>query len=189
MFMKAGTHAKPRLIEVFRDDPSLPRLSSSYSTSSFYDLSVVHEVHGWRMELKVKHLDQPVTKSYTGTLFERHIEEPRMFVAIVDGIQRGWIEMGYEKWNNRMRVWVFFVERESRRQGIGRLLMDQAVKVASERDARMLVLETQSCDAPAIDFYIKYGFALIGFDSAAYSNLLPPLKQKTKLCYRLTCGF
>ncbi len=34
----------------------------------------------------------------------------------------------------------------------------------------MLVLETQSCNAPAIDFYVKNGFILIGFDSTAYSN-------------------
>jgi hypothetical protein len=34
----------------------------------------------------------------------------------------------------------------------------------------MLILETQSCDVSAIDFYLKQGFDLIGFDSAAYSN-------------------
>ena len=34
----------------------------------------------------------------------------------------------------------------------------------------MLVLETQTCDVPAINFYLKFGFELIGFDAAAYSN-------------------
>jgi len=82
----------------------------------------------------------------------------------------GWIELGYQKWNNTMRVWEFLVKEEYRRRLIGTLLMNQAVKIAKEKDARMLVLETQSCNSSAIDFYLKYGFELIGFDTVAYSN-------------------
>jgi ribosomal protein S18 acetylase RimI-like enzyme len=44
------------------------------------------------------------------------------------------------------------------------------VEIARQKKARMLVLETQSCNASAIEFYIKQGFDLIGFDLAAYSN-------------------
>jgi ribosomal protein S18 acetylase RimI-like enzyme len=64
----------------------------------------------------------------------------------------------------------FLVEEEFRRRGIGTLLMKHAVKVAEEKKARMLVLETQTCDVPAINFYLKFGYELIGFDTAAYSN-------------------
>lgn len=69
-----------------------------------------------------------------------------------------------------MRVWEFMVVEGFRRSSIGTLLMNHAVKVAKERGTRMLVLETQSCNVPAINFYLKYGFELIGFDAAAYSN-------------------
>lgn len=48
--------------------------------------------------------------------------------------------------------------------------MRHAVKVARERGARMLVLETQTWDVPAIDFYLAFRFKLVGFDVAAYSN-------------------
>lgn len=48
--------------------------------------------------------------------------------------------------------------------------MDSAIKAAKVKGARMLVLETQSCSVPAVNFYLKQGFTLIGFDSAAYSN-------------------
>ena len=34
----------------------------------------------------------------------------------------------------------------------------------------MIVLETQSCNKKAIDFYVKHGFSLIGLDMYAYSN-------------------
>ena len=36
--------------------------------------------------------------------------------------------------------------------------------------ARMLVLETQTCNENAIAFYRKNGFSVIGFDLYAYTN-------------------
>jgi len=50
------------------------------------------------------------------------------------------------------------------------LLVDHAIRLSKERRATMLVVETQSCNVPAINFYLKNGFELIGFDTAAYSN-------------------
>jgi ribosomal protein S18 acetylase RimI-like enzyme len=168
--LKHDISDKVRVVKIARDDPSLPKLNSNYLTSSYYDLSIVHEPDAWKMALTLKPLDEPLEKSYTGTFFEEHVEEPRVFAAVLDGIQVGWIELGYEKWNNRMRVWEFLVKEGFRRMGIGNLLMGFAVNVAREKSARMLVLETQSCNVPAIAFYLKQGFTLIGFDSAAYSN-------------------
>ena len=69
-----------------------------------------------------------------------------------------------------MRIWELLVKEEFRRNGIGTLLVDHAVKLSRKRRAKMLVVETQSCNVPAIDFYPKNGFELIGFDVAAYSN-------------------
>ena len=48
--------------------------------------------------------------------------------------------------------------------------MERAVEEARAAGARSLVLETQSCNDPAIRFYRKHGFALIGFDLTAYSE-------------------
>lgn len=122
------------------------------------------------MELTLKPLEKMWEKCSESKLFGEYVEEPRAFGAELDGEQVGWIEVGYERWNNRMRVWEFLVREEFRRKGIGTLLMNHAVKLAKEKGARMLVLETQSCDVPAIGFYLRFGFELIGFDAAAYSN-------------------
>jgi ribosomal protein S18 acetylase RimI-like enzyme len=62
------------------------------------------------------------------------------------------------------------VEEEFRKHGTGTLLMNHAVKIAKEKGARMLVLETQTNNDIAIEFYLKFGFELIGLDLAAYSN-------------------
>jgi ribosomal protein S18 acetylase RimI-like enzyme len=50
------------------------------------------------------------------------------------------------------------------------LLMNHGVKIAKEKGARMLVLETQTNNETAIEFYLNFGFKLIGLDIAAYSN-------------------
>ena len=41
---------------------------------------------------------------------------------------------------------------------------------AKESGARMVVLETQTCNENAIAFYKKNGFDIIGFDLYSYSN-------------------
>jgi ribosomal protein S18 acetylase RimI-like enzyme len=168
--MKCNLQGKVRIIELMKSDLSLPKLNYHYIAASFFDMSIVHGKKSWKIELIQKPLEKPLEKNFTGTLFEEHIEEPRAFAVVLNDEQIGWIEVGYEKWNNRMRVWEFLVKDKFRRMGVGTLLMDYAVKIAKEKGARMLVLEMQSCNVAAMAFYLKQGFTLIGFDCAAYSN-------------------
>lgn len=159
-----------RMVELAKKDVYLRELKSKYVTLGYYDLSVCHSFESWKIDLTLKPLEKKLEKNYQGRLFEDHIEEPRVFAAMLGDRQTGWIELGYEKWNNRMRVWEFLVEEESRRKHIGLALMNHAVKISKEKSARMLMLETQTCNVPAINFYLKFGFELIGFDTSAYSN-------------------
>jgi len=158
------------IVELDKKDTYLREISSKYSTHHYYDVSVCRESGSWRIEMTRKAFASRLDKNYHGKLFEDHIEEPRVFAAVLGNRQVGWIELGYDKWNNRLRVWEFLVEEECRTRGIGTLLMNHAVEIAKEKGARMLVLETQSNNATAISFYLNFGFELIGFDFAAYSN-------------------
>jgi GNAT superfamily N-acetyltransferase len=159
-----------RLVEIMKSEAYLSELRSKHSTSYYYDISVLRKPGSWKIELTLKPLERTLEKEYKGRLFEDHIEEPRVFAAVQGDRQIGWIELGYDRWNNRMRVWEFLVEEGFRRKGIGTQLMEHAVKIGKEKGARMLVLETQTCLAATIDFYLKFGFELIGFDTAAYSD-------------------
>ena len=64
-------------------------------------------------------------------------------------------------------------DKAARGQGIGSMLMARIKEAARASGARMLVLETQSCNEAAIAFYRKNGFSVIGFDLYAYSNADP----------------
>jgi ribosomal protein S18 acetylase RimI-like enzyme len=158
------------IVELSKDDAYLREIRSNYTTCHYYDVSVHCESGSWRIGLTYKAFENTLDKNYHGRLFEDHIAEPRVFAAVLGNKQVGWIELGYEKWNNRMRVWEFLVDEEFRKRGVGTLLMNHAVKIAKEKGARMLVLETQTNNATAISFYLDFGFELIGLDIAAYSN-------------------
>jgi ribosomal protein S18 acetylase RimI-like enzyme len=158
------------IVELAKNDAYLREIGSNYSTSHYYDATVCRESESWRIELTRKAFENRLDKNYCGRLFEDHIEQPRVFAAVLGNKQVGWVELGYDKWNNRMRVWEFLVEEEFRKRGIGTLLINHAVKIAKEKGARMLVLETQTNNTTAINFYLNFGFELIGFDLAAYSN-------------------
>lgn len=168
--MSENPSEKTRITELTKDDVASIKLHYKYLTSAYFDLSILHETESWKIELALKPLAEQIEKISDSRFYEKFVEEPRVFAAELDSKQVGWIELGYHKWNNRMRVWEILVREEYRKKGIGTLLMEHAVKIAKEKGVRMLVLETQSCNVPAIKFYLKFGFELIGFDSTAYSN-------------------
>ena len=61
-------------------------------------------------------------------------------------------------------------ENARRGSSVGTVLLDAIQEAAAASGARMIVLETQSCNENAIAFYRKNGFEIIGFDLYAYSN-------------------
>jgi ribosomal protein S18 acetylase RimI-like enzyme len=167
--MMVKNSVKVRIVELSSKECPI-QLDYEYVSHSYYDVRLWREKDSWKAELVKKNFSEPVKKTFKSRFYESFVEAPRVFAAKIGEQQVGWIELGYHKWNNTMRVWEFLVKEEYREKGIGALLMKQAVKIAKEKDARLLVLETQSCNMSAIDFYLNYGFELIGFDTAAYSN-------------------
>ena len=87
-----------------------------------------------------------------------------------DKTEVGYLTIGQENWNKTMRIWDLYIENEYKRKGVGTQLMKLAIEKSREYHCRALVLETQSSNYPAIQFYKKCGFELIGFDILAYSN-------------------
>lgn len=109
--------------------------------------------------------------SFNDSLLGEWLENPLLFGA--KGEQSsllGFIEISMESWNKRLRISNLLVFEGNRGLGIGRALMNKAKNYAKEMGARAIVLETQSCNIPALSFYRKNGFEIVGFDCEAYSN-------------------
>jgi len=159
-----------RIVELVKEKLPFSKLKFKYFTKNHYAVTVRHKKDRWEIKLVLETLPKPTEKRFEGGLFQDFVNEPRVFTAELEGKQVGWMELGFQEWNKRMRIWELLVKEEFRRNGIGTLLVDHAVELSRKRRARMLVVETQSCNVPAINFYLKNGFELIGFDTAAYSN-------------------
>ena len=146
------------------------RFTARYQTSGYYDLCAVES--GFRMEYKS--FAAPVDKSFEDEFFSKWLDAPVAYGAFENGRLLGYVEGFLETWNNRYRISnICIFDQADRRRGIGALLMDTILKEAHAAKARMVVLETQTCNENAIAFYRRNGFEIIGFDLYAYSNTDP----------------
>ncbi|MCR3906835.1 MAG: GNAT family N-acetyltransferase, partial [Tenericutes bacterium] len=82
----------------------------------------------------------------------------------------GIVEGAMESWSKRYRVWNFLVEKKYRKQGIGTELFQYIMQFAKSEGARAIILEVQSCNDPAIQFYMKQGLHFVGLDTISYTN-------------------
>ena len=138
-----------------------------YMTNGYYDIQPVTS----GFEVEYKPFDKPVQMQFGDQMFNDWLEDPVAYGAFEDGVLLGYVEGSLEQWNNRYRISNICVFDDAwRHSGIGSALMDTILQAAKESGARMVVLETQTCNENAIAFYRKNGFAIIGFDLYSYTN-------------------
>ena len=112
-----------------------------------------------------------MVKSFDDEFFGEWLEEPTAFGAFEGERLLGYVEGAPEGWNNRYRISnICIFEENARGKGLGTLLMQAIQRAAEAAGARMIVLETQTCNENAIAFYKRNGFSIIGFDLYSYSN-------------------
>lgn len=117
-------------------------------------------------------------KSFDDEFFGEWLEEPVAFGAFEGERLLGYVEGAPESWNKRYRISnICIFDETARGKGLGTSLMRTIEKAAEDAGARMIVLETQTCNENAIAFYRRNGFALIGLDLYAYSNTDPERRE------------
>ncbi len=163
-----ATERNVRIVELEPERVRGTRLLYDYTTEGYYDPEITDG--GFGIRFVKKSFDVPVRKSFSDILCDEWVADPVLFAAVSDGRGVGVIELCHEKWNNRVRITNLLVDNELRSMGIGSLLILSAVSHAKEIGARAIVLETQSCNLPAIEFYRAAGFSLCGCDLKCYSN-------------------
>jgi len=143
------------------------KFTARYTTNGYYD--ICRDENGFTV--RYERFEAPVERSFDDVFFSEWLENPIAFGAFENGKLVGFIEGTHEEWNNRFRISnICIFGGENRGRGVGTALMRIAEKAARESGARMIVLETQTCNENAVAFYKKNGFSIIGFDLYAYSN-------------------
>lgn len=150
-----------------------------YTTEQYYDVKIQKNNDCFHIELIKEKLMEPISHypeeyDFPDKLYQEHWQKADAWGIIeeIEGKQEliACIETCSEDWSNRLIVTELWVHEKLRRKGVGHALMEIAKQQANLEHRRAIILETQSCNVPAISFYLKEGFELIGFDSCCYSN-------------------
>lgn len=143
------------------------QLDFTYHTDRYYHVSA----SAVGMALEERLFPETVEKRFTDHLFSDWLEEPIALGAFDGEVLAGVIEGSMEGWHDVFRISNILVAQPYRGMGIGKELMgrmlDHARRIPNCRGA---ILETQSCNYPAISFYRGQGFVLSRIDLREYSN-------------------
>lgn len=161
------------------DLPTLSEINPTFISDAM--LRVEREEQGmnviWR--LTEVPLEPPFDRGKGYNLQDRDLEDIRGWLKEGDGLHLlvldasrpvALLNVQLQVWNNTGFIWNILVDRNYRRRGLGRMLIERAVAWGSERKLRALCLETQSNNLPAIRFYRRMGFYLSGVRADLYTN-------------------
>lgn len=110
-----------------------------------------------------REIDDFVTRVRSGNVWVARDERP-------SGPPVGLLELRESDWNTSCWIQSLYVDRSRRREGIGRLLLQEAFRRAHADRLRAVFVETQVSNGPAIHFYRSQGFAVCGVNDHLYSN-------------------
>jgi GNAT superfamily N-acetyltransferase len=162
--MHAGSPLTIRTFDPARDTAAVLRLDTSVTSDAIFESTIDDEA------MRIR----PVPASSGFELrFPIDLSEPKWetaYVATVDDAVCGFVAMNYHKWNRRLAIWHFYVDRPWRRRGIGRRLMEQALQVGLQLSALTAWVETSNRNVPGITAYRRLGFSLCGCDRTLYTG-------------------
>ncbi|WP_346897574.1 GNAT family N-acetyltransferase [Clostridium sp. UBA7503] len=150
-------------------------ISIGYTTDKYYDVVVNKTDKGFTIDIEKKDFSQVVTHTpeeydFPDKLYEDHWENAYAWGMLVNDKLIAAIETDQELWSNRLRITELWVAEEYQKKGIGHALIQVVKEQARRERRRAIILETQSCNVNAVDFYQHEGFTLIGMDTCCYRN-------------------
>lgn len=159
------------IVELDRKEYDYFELNYSYRTKEYYKVSSISTKEKMGVEFERCSFDEERLYENTDTLFQEYWNNPRAFgVRDDDGSIIAYLEFDTEEWNNRLVMTQLLVKNECRGKGVGRMLVDFVKDFAAREDYRIITLETQNTNIPAIDFYFRMGFRFCGSNIFFYSN-------------------
>ncbi|WP_419494120.1 GNAT family N-acetyltransferase [Chryseobacterium bernardetii] len=162
-----------KIQQLTSDLSSLNWGNNGYSTDIIYSVSSIEFAGAFEFTLKEKKLSySKVWETGSDDIDELNtiIEKGNSFGAFVDDKLQGWIICDHRTWNNSFYIENILVNEKYRRHGLGIMLIKNAVKEARKLNCRVIELETQNTNYPAIQFYRRMGFNITGVNTRLYDN-------------------
>lgn len=125
-------------------------------------------IHLWEIKLKDIYIKEWDLSSQSFESFTDVIEEGHSLVIYrLDKIV-GFALLSFHKWNNSMWIENIRISEKYQRKGAGQKLIASLIELAYNQSARIIGLEVQNTNYPAINFYKKCGFEISGIDFSRY---------------------
>ncbi|PKF74164.1 GNAT family N-acetyltransferase [Chryseobacterium sp. PMSZPI] len=154
-------------------NPSLTWGHNGYTTDRIYSVSSIEYAGSFEFTLREKSL--PYTKIWETDADDIEelntiIETEHSFGAFINNELIGWIICEHRTWNNSFYIENILIDEKYRRLGIGIQLIKSSIKEARNLNCRVIELETQNTNYPAIQFYRRMGFNITGVNTRLYDN-------------------
>ncbi len=163
-----------KLKQIFKEDfPNNKKEVMEYSSDYYYKLNMFKKPNnmGWIFDWEKTPFKETFYKKWKGVYFEAYKTNAEYYILENDNqLEMAIVIFEYLPHSRRTRIWDIMVQPEYQRRGLGTYLLSFVEKKARTYNSRALVVECQNTNTKAIDFYLKFGFELIGFDLEAYTK-------------------
>ncbi|MCK4271257.1 GNAT family N-acetyltransferase [bacterium] len=164
-----------KVVKLRKEDCKNVKFYYHYISDKYYKVIYSETEDGWTIRFKLTETAENIVKDYDELLSADWMENETEGGCQIFGINDndkivGWLTVGKEIWTRRLRMFEIFVAEDYRDKGYGKILIEKAKEVAKNVDARSIILETQTNNYNAIEFYKNFGFKLFGCDLSCYHN-------------------
>ncbi|WP_129714855.1 N-acetyltransferase [Pedobacter sp. SYP-B3415] len=162
-----------RILEHLDIESDLNWGRNGYTTDKILQVSSAGLHDSLQITLEV--VEKSYQKTWTSTAAEVEslnalITQGHSFGAYTNNTLAGRIICDYRAWNNSLYIESILISEQQRGQGIGTALIEAAVQEARRINCRIIELETQNTNYPAIVFYEKQGFRITGLNLRLYNE-------------------
>lgn len=149
---------------------------NGYVTDRIYHVTRQTNETGISFELTLTTLPTPFTKTWANSeadiaAYAGLLKEGHSFGAYDGNRMVGMVLCAAREWNNTLHIENILVAASHRRKGIRRTLIKKVIDHATHHTFRLVTLETQNTNVPAITFYQQQGFILDGIQLSLYDPL------------------
>ena len=160
-------------LEKLPSDPTANWGLNGYETDTIFVVSAIEM--GTTFEFSLREKRQHYKKIWKTdfddiTELNKIIEQGHSFGAFQDDELVGWLIAEFREWNNSFYIENILISENLRGQDIGKQLIKMANRKARDLSCRIVELETQNTNYPAIKFYQRAGFNLTGINTKLYNN-------------------
>jgi ribosomal protein S18 acetylase RimI-like enzyme len=163
-----------KIRQIFQSEyPNNKKEVLEYTSDFYYHLTKTKKLSnkGWTFDWEKKPFKSTYKKIWEGVFFEPYKTNAEYYVLEDDnGKEIGVLVFEHLNHSKRTRIWDIMVHTQYLRQGYGTYLLQFVEENARKKGQRSLVLECQNTNTKAVDFYIRNGFELVGFDLEAYTE-------------------